>query len=379
MEAIIINNAEIIWVKCKSKGFTDAGCAAVVGSADYESGLNPKALENSHQRRIGLGNDEYTKRVDNGTYSNFSGDTAGYGLFQWTWHTRKAGLYQLAKERKTSIGDIETQIEFFFREIETAHGNLKNILSQSDSVQTTSRAMTTGYECPADTSENAIQKRAEYAQTYYNRYAGKQIEEDKGAVGVNVSVKQIKGILVYLGYNPGEVENTTDRTYTDSVSQFQKDNGLTVDGIAGPMTIASLKDAVVNDRFADGSEHPATQENTSDFWGKYPNFSRNEFKCTCGGKYCNGFPYEMEEKLIRNAQAMRDYFKKPVHVSSGVRCKKRNAEVGGVATSRHQYGKAMDFFIEGVTANQILGWTTKNSEISYSYAIDGSYVHMDIL
>jgi uncharacterized protein YcbK (DUF882 family) len=53
--------------------------------------------------------------------------------------------------------------------------------------------------------------------------------------------------------------------------------------------------------------------------------------------------------------------------------------VGGVSNSRHLEGKAMDFSIRGKTSAQVLAYVQKQPEIRYAYAIDGSYVHMDIL
>jgi uncharacterized protein YcbK (DUF882 family) len=66
-------------------------------------------------------------------------------------------------------------------------------------------------------------------------------------------------------------------------------------------------------------------------------------------------------------------------VSSGVRDSRHNAAVGGVSNSRHLKGKAMDFDVEGKTSDQVLTYVQKQPEIRYAYAIDGDYVHMDIL
>lgn len=50
--------------------------------------------------------EQYTKAVDNGTYTNFIHDSAGYGLAQWTYLSLKEDLYNLCKERNKSISDI---------------------------------------------------------------------------------------------------------------------------------------------------------------------------------------------------------------------------------------------------------------------------------
>lgn len=79
------------------------------------------------------------------------------------------------------------------------------------------------------------------------------------------------------------------------------------------------------------------------------NFKPEEFKCDCGGKYCNGYPTWMRKKALKNIQAIRDQYGKPMHVTSGLRCPERNIKVGGINGSKHTKGKAVDFYIKGVT------------------------------
>ena len=50
-----------------------------------ESGLNPMNLQNSYEKKLGMTDSQYTQAVDNGSYSNFVKDYAGYGLAQWTY------------------------------------------------------------------------------------------------------------------------------------------------------------------------------------------------------------------------------------------------------------------------------------------------------
>lgn len=195
-----------------------------------------------------------------------------------------------------------------------------------------------------------------------------------------MTVKQIQALLTYLGYNPGGVDGVTGVKTVAAVKVFQSVAGLTVDGVAGAETQAALLTAVEQNQLYSASSAEVTTEVTSDgdFWGGIKYFTREEFRCQCGGKYCNGYPAEPQEKLIRIAERMREDFGVPVTVSSGLRCAKHNAEVGGVSNSRHLTGKAMDFCVKGKTATQILAWTKAQSDLRYSYAINGSYVHMDV-
>lgn len=119
-------------------------------------------------------------------------------------------------------------------------------------------------------------------------------------------------------------------------------------------------------------------ENPDDFWEEIPNFTREEFRCRCAGRYCDGFPAEPSRALVRLAQGVRDAFGRPVILSSGVRCETHNANVGGVAGSRHKTGTAMDFRVDGVPAARVLEFVRAQPQTHYAYDIDGVYLHMDV-
>ena len=120
-------------------------------------------------------------------------------------------------------------------------------------------------------------------------------------------------------------------------------------------------------------------DNNETFWDKIEFFDRNEFRCTCGGRGCNGFPAEPGERLVRNAEAARTHFGQPATVSSGVRCGLRNSELpGSAANSLHLSGRAMDFEVSGVSAAKLLAYVQTLPEVHEAYAIDGSYVHMGV-
>ena len=115
------------------------------------------------------------------------------------------------------------------------------------------------------------------------------------------------------------------------------------------------------------------------WWDSIQHFTREEFECHCGGKYCNGYPAEPAKRLIQVADRVREHFGAPAIVSSGVRCKTHNAIVGGISNSRHLTGKAMDFCVTGKSAELVLAYVKQQPEINFAYAIDSEYVHMDIL
>ncbi len=91
------------------------------------------------------------------------------------------------------------------------------------------------------------------------------------------------------------------------------------------------------------------------------NFEPEEFKCECGGKYCTGYPDRMKMIQLNLLQEVRNHYNKTMHITSGLRCKKYNSEVGGIKTSKHLSGYATDFYMSNITD------TLTNRRITISY------------
>lgn len=153
-----------------SLGFTKAGAAGLMGNLKAESNLDPKNLQNTCERRLGLSDSEYTKAVDNGSYDNFVRDSAGYGLAQWTYWSRKQNLLEFAKSKGASIGDCKMQLDFLFKELK-GYKSVFEALKTTNSVKEASDIVLTKFEKPADQSEAVKKKRAQYGQDIYNECA----------------------------------------------------------------------------------------------------------------------------------------------------------------------------------------------------------------
>ena len=164
-------SSKIIWDFLKKEGFSDFGVAGLMGNLDAESALRPNNLQDTYSRSLGLSDAEYTAKVDNGTYTNFVRDSAGYGLAQWTYWSRKENLLNYAKSKKKSIGDLEMQLEFLVQELIISYKNsVYNILVNATTVQQASDVVLMNFERPA----NAVaqkSKRAAMGQVYYDKYA----------------------------------------------------------------------------------------------------------------------------------------------------------------------------------------------------------------
>lgn len=102
-------------------------------------------------------------------------------------------------------------------------------------------------------------------------------------------------------------------------------------------------------------------------WSKFKNFKKSEFKCKCKGKYCNGYPSEIAYSLVELLQKTRDYYKKPITITSGLRCKTHNKNVGGTTNSKHMTGQAVDFYFSGMNKNEVIKWLKKQANYNYAY------------
>lgn len=177
---------------------------------------------------------------------------------------------------------------------------------------------------------------------------------------------------------------------------------LVDDGLAGPKTMEAMKlyqethGLPVTGRVDDdtwdvlslevprqeAAEEPVpeldTEAQTGTFWGGIRYFKRNEFRCKCGGRYCNGFPAEPKEPLVRLLDAARAHFGRPAHIISGLRCPSWNRIQGGVVNSQHMYGEAADVRIDGVTADELQAFFQGRPGVRYTYEINSTNVHVDI-
>ena len=178
-------NDKTIWEFLKSQGLNDYGAAGLMGNLYAESGLSPTNLQNTYNNKFGMTDDEYTAAVDAGRYGNFVHDSAGYGLAQWTFWSRKQGLYDYAKSTGRSIGDLTMQLEFLFQELSSGYKSVLSTLKSATSVLQASNSVLLQFERPADQSVSVQNKRASYGQNYYNQFAG--AAQEGGSVGMSNS------------------------------------------------------------------------------------------------------------------------------------------------------------------------------------------------
>ena len=207
-----------------------------------------------------------------------------------------------------------------------------------------------GYSsCPADgiwgkQSENGMRRfQAEY---------GLQQTGQPNEMFADKSKKVVKAIQEKLKQDGLSVatDGLAGPSTEKATKTWQGKHGLTADGQAGPNTRAKMFDGKAS---VPHKPSQPVKPSVPQGWEDVKYFSKNEFRCHCGGRYCNGFPVEPNLKLAHLLDQIREHFGKPVIITSPIRCPQHNAIVGGVSNSQHLYGNAADIQVQGVAPSVV--------------------------
>ncbi len=166
-----LSTEEIIWNFFIGKGLNAYATAGIMGNLYAESTLRANNLQDIYNSSLGMTDDEYTAAVDNGTYTNFVYDSAGYGLAQWTYWSLKQGLLAYAQSTYSSIGNTTMQLNYLWIELNDEYPSTLSALKSATSVREASDIFLTQFERPSDQSESVKALRASYGQVYYDKYA----------------------------------------------------------------------------------------------------------------------------------------------------------------------------------------------------------------
>ena len=109
----------------------------------------------------------------------------------------------------------------------------------------------------------------------------------------------------------------------------------------------------------------------SNYKSKY--FKPQEFVCKCG---CG--EAEVAENLLRELDKIREHFGVPVSITSGRRCKKHNAKVGGATNSQHVLGTAADIVVKGVSPDKVYKYLSTTYPDRYGIGLYKSFTHFDV-
>lgn len=176
---------QTIWNELKRRGFSDIAVAAIMGNMEGESNCISNRVQGDftkgYQRSA-----QYTAQVDAGNLDRhefiYDGPGGGgYGLCQWTYQPRKAGLYDLAKKTGTSIGDEAMQIEWLCQELQQPeYKTVLATLMASPSIRECSDVIVKIFERPEDQSEAVLKQRAEFGRAMYQEFSKGEAEDPEG-------------------------------------------------------------------------------------------------------------------------------------------------------------------------------------------------------
>lgn len=243
---------QTIYERLRKAGCTPTGALALMGNWQCESGLESCRVQGDFQTDR-LKSKDYASRIDNGRVSDeeWCRDGKGWGLAQWTFWSRKQDLLTFCRRNSISVANEEAQVDFAVNELRTQYKALWADLTTcgEEDLYKMVELVCKQYERPA---YNNVQERANAAVAIRNELKGEtppKTDEPAtpfwpprvlctGMTGADVQLLQ--ALLLCHDYNPGGCSGIFDNRTKNMVLAYQAENGLTQDGIAGPLTFKAL-------------------------------------------------------------------------------------------------------------------------------------------
>lgn len=180
--AVVFNDyMPTIWNRLMDEFHNEVGVAGVMGNLYAESGCTSYACQPSRPYDVCI---TYINNVNSHAISKYNfvhygcsstGGVAnsqlGFGLAQWTYYTRKDGLYDFMFANGNDISDLENQIAYVIEEISN-DSTMYNIVSTSTDINKVTDYILKHYENPKDQSYEVKKTRRGYATDIYNEYSG---------------------------------------------------------------------------------------------------------------------------------------------------------------------------------------------------------------
>lgn len=150
------------------------GTAGLMGNLQAESGLIPYRLQGDFTSGYST-SIRYTNNVNSGLYTEneFVHDSKGYGLAQWTYYSRKQGLYDMfVNGGYSSIGDVGLGCQYLISELSGAYSGVLAVLRSATSVRQASDKVLHDFENPASQGPDVEAYRESLGQAIYDQFAG---------------------------------------------------------------------------------------------------------------------------------------------------------------------------------------------------------------
>lgn len=166
--------ASYVWAELYNFIGNEYGTAGLMGNLQAESGIIPYRLQGDFTTGYST-SIRYTNNVDQGIYTEneFVNDSKGYGLAQWTYWSRKQGLYNMyISGGYSSIGDVGLGVSFLISELSSSYASVLAVLRSATSVRQASDVVLHDFENPASQGPDVEVYRASLGQAIYDEFAG---------------------------------------------------------------------------------------------------------------------------------------------------------------------------------------------------------------
>lgn len=182
MATINIESEKRAYKKFLDAGMAPAGACGLIGNLEAESdGFYCNRVEYLCLKRLkeagkSYTDTTYTAAIDSGKLSceeflhPIPGKQYGYGLVQWTSPGRKAGLWNMARDKGVSIADEDMQLEYLLSELQNSYPGVLQVLKTAKNIREASDVVLKKFESPSDTSEAVCVARASRGQRFYDMY-----------------------------------------------------------------------------------------------------------------------------------------------------------------------------------------------------------------
>lgn len=237
-----------IYNRLRQHGITEAGALGILGNFDCESNCEPFRVQGDFSP-YRTASKNYVQGLTNGSISReqFSRDAKGYGIYQLTYWTRKQGYYDYWKASGKAVDDAALQVDYAVVEMKRDYPNLFAFLCQTNDVFTACSRVCREFERPAVNNIDARFAAAKRIQGMIDLSGGGDeptpTPDPTPSVDHRLNLRTVDyhcegfpeldllwAILRLRNYAP---------TWED-LMQFQKDSGLTDDGVVGKLTWGKL-------------------------------------------------------------------------------------------------------------------------------------------
>ena len=178
LSAAAQNKATTLYQNLLSFWNNPAGVSALMGNIWHESGgtFDGRICENYTEADLDGYCQQYTDDVNDGTITRTQFENAGwgYGLNQWTYHTRRLGLYDYCfNNNYNNIGSNLMQTNYIYIEITGGYPITEDAIENatSNTIDAYTEVIELDYYSPADPSAS-LADRQQDAREIYNNLSG---------------------------------------------------------------------------------------------------------------------------------------------------------------------------------------------------------------